>query len=77
MVKTFLLMVLSAWAIPCFAQTTEPPKPGPEQQATQDFFVGNWACEFSTVNGAVKQTCEMRLDRSLDALVSINAREDL
>ena len=61
MKKLSLILVLSTWTVPCFAQTTQPPKPGAEQQALQDFFVGTWSCEFSTVKGAVKQSCEMTL----------------
>jgi len=52
MKRVFVIVVVLAVAMPCLAQTVQPPKPGPEVQKLA-YFVGTWKGENELKGGAL------------------------
>jgi hypothetical protein len=50
MKKLLVIVVVLAFAVPCLAQTAQPPKPGPEVQKLA-YYVGTWKTEGETKAG--------------------------
>jgi len=55
MKKLPVIVVVLAFAVPCLAQTAQPPKPGPEVQKL-GYLVGTWKIETGKSSGTL--TCE-------------------